>query len=52
MLDDYASAVDEYRKAMKLNDAWEATKQQGVRNLKWTIPGAATAYAIKSVVSR
>ena len=28
VLDDYTSAVDEYRQAMKLNDLWEATKEQ------------------------
>ena len=43
MLDDYTNAVDEYRKAMKLNDAWEAVKEQGVGILKYAIPGAATA---------
>ena len=52
VLDDYTSAVDEYRKAMQLNNAWEAVKQQGVRILKYAIPGAATAYAIKSAVSK
>ena len=52
VLDEYTNAVDEYRKAMKLNDAWEAVKQQGVRILKYAIPGAATACAIKSAVSR
>ena len=51
VLDDYTNAVDEYRKAMKLNDLWEATKEQGVRILKYAIPGAATAHAIKSAVS-
>jgi len=43
VLDDYTNAVDEYRKAMKLNDAWEAVKEQGVGILKYAIPGAATA---------
>ena len=52
VLDDYSNAVDEFRKAMKLSDTWEALKEQGVRILKYAIPGAATAYAIKSAVSR
>lgn len=52
VLDDYTSAVNEYRQAMNLNAAWEAVKEQGVRILKYAIPGAATAYAIKSAVSR
>ena len=49
-LDDYTNAVDEFRQAMKLNDAWQATKEavkdQAVRVLKYAIPGAATAYAV------
>ena len=52
VLDDYTSAVNEYRQAMKLDDAWQALKQQGVRVLKYAIPGAATAYAIKSAVGK
>ena len=32
--------------------SWEAAKDQGIRILKYVIPGAATAYAIKSTVSR
>lgn len=43
VLDDYTSAVNEYRQAMNLNAAWEAVKEQGVRILKYAIPGAATA---------
>jgi hypothetical protein len=40
VLGDYSNAVDEFRKAMKLNDAWEALKEQGFRFLKYAIPGA------------
>ena len=36
----------------ELNDIWEAAEEQGVRILKYAIPSAATAYAIKSAVSR
>ena len=46
------NAVDEYRQAMKLNDAWEGLSDLGIKVLKYSIPGAATAYAIKSAVSR
>ena len=38
VLDDYTNAVDEYRKAMKLNDAWEAVKEQGVRTSSTPYP--------------
>ena len=49
VLDDYSSAVDEYHKAMKLNDAWEATKALGKGMLTRTIensPGIGATYAI------
>jgi hypothetical protein len=49
VLDDYSSAVDEYRKAMKLNDAWEATKAIGKDMLTATIqnaPWIGATYAI------
>ena len=49
MLDDYSSAVDEYHKAMKLNDAWEATKAIGKDMLTATIqnaPWIGATYAI------
>jgi hypothetical protein len=56
VLDDYNNAVDQYRQAIKLNNLWEASKEPGKRQpiqiLKSTIPGAATAYAIKSALSK
>lgn len=33
MLEDYSNPADEYRNAMKLNDAWEAIKDVGIKVL-------------------
>jgi hypothetical protein len=55
-LDDYRDAMDEYKAAMKLKDVSAAAKQaaiqSGIQVLKWTVPGAATAYAVKSIFSK
>jgi hypothetical protein len=54
-LSDYRGAMDEYKSAMGLEDiaelAKKAAKQTGIQVLKWAIPGAATAYALKQIVS-
>ena len=47
--DQYRDAIDEYRGAMKLNNAWETTKQMGAEMAKKAIqnaPWVGGAYAI------
>jgi hypothetical protein len=51
-LTDYRGAMNEYKTAMNLQNTIQAAKQAGVQVLKWTVPGAATAYAIKSIFSK
>jgi hypothetical protein len=51
-LTDYRGAMNEYKTAMNLQNTIQAAKQAGIQVLKWTVPGAATAYAIKSIFSK
>lgn len=48
VLDDYASAVNEYRQATNLNDAWQVTKELGGKALGKIATGAGlgAAYAV------